>query len=105
MPTLIYSLMMQNNNTILILFSPLFDKRLRQLPGNIIAAFNATIDLFLDSQHHVLLRRRFLKEKYAGLKSIDITDEYRAVLKEIKKESLHIIKFHIIGTHDQLYGK
>ena len=67
-------------------------------------AFAESLQLFLEYPDHEILRRHFLKEKYAGYESIDITDDYRAVFKKttIKKEIG--IRFHLIGTDHELYG-
>ncbi len=95
---------MQNKSKLRIEFSPLFDKKLKQLPSEIITAFDETLDLFWENPNHKSFRRHFLKEKYAGYQSIDVTDDYRAVFKETKTENMIIVKFHTIGTHDNLYG-
>ena len=96
---------MQNTSNLRIEFSTLFDKKLRQLPSEIIIAFQETHDLFLENPTDETLRRHFLKEKYTGYQSIDVTPNYRAMFKEIKTETQTIIKFYTIGTHEELYGK
>jgi addiction module RelE/StbE family toxin len=96
---------MLNNRKLLIEFSPLFEKRLHQLPSEIVIALKETIDLLVDHPHHERLRRHSLKQEYSGYESIDITDDYRAIFKEIKTGMQVVIKFRLIGTHPQLYGK
>jgi mRNA-degrading endonuclease YafQ of YafQ-DinJ toxin-antitoxin module len=96
---------MQNNTKPLIEFSPLFESKLKQLPSEVYVTFKETLDLFMDNPEHGHLRRHFLKEKYAGYESIDITDDYRAIFKQVKSDTQIIIRFHLIGTHLQLYGK
>lgn len=95
---------MQKEIKLHIEFSALFDKKLRCLSPEIIGAFNEALDLFLENPNHEHLRRHFLKEKYAGYQSIDITDDHRAVFKEARTKTQIIIKFYLIGTHDELYG-
>jgi addiction module RelE/StbE family toxin len=81
-------------------FSPLFNKKLIKAPTEIKLAFRQVLELFREHPHHEALRNHPLKEKYAGIRSIDITDDWRALYR---KESERII-FVDLGTHDQLYG-
>ncbi len=94
---------MQNASNLRIEFSPLFDRKLKTLPPEIIAAFDEMLDLFWENPNDEHLRRHFLKEKYAGYQSVDVTDDYRAVFKETKTENVTVIKFHTIGAHKDLY--
>ena len=95
---------MQKINNLRVEFSSLFDRKLRRLPKEIIASFQEALDLFLENPNHERLRRHFLKERFTGYQSIDVTDNYRAVFKEAKTDNVVIIKFHTIGTHKDLYG-
>jgi mRNA-degrading endonuclease YafQ of YafQ-DinJ toxin-antitoxin module len=45
-----------------------------------------------------------LKEPYEGLRSIDITNDYRAIYEEVPSGTETIAYFSLIGTHDELYG-
>jgi len=96
---------MQHRINLRIEFSPLFDKKLRTLPKDIIIAFKSTLEVLRETPNNSSLRRHFLKEKYAGYQSVDVTEDYRVIFREENRESLVIIKFHIIGTHEELYGK
>ena len=98
---------MQNEDKIEIRieFSPLFNRKLKQLPRKIITAFDETLEIFWEDLNHKRLRRHFLKEKFAGYESIDVTDDYRAIFKEEKTKNSIVIKFHLIGTHKDLYIK
>lgn len=44
-----------------------------------------------------------LKREYQGYRSIDITEDYRALYKEVQQEDERIAYFVLLGTHDQLY--
>ncbi len=94
---------MPNVISLRIEFSSLFERKLRQLPTEIIISFKETLELLLENPNHERLRRHFLKEKFSGYQSIDVTDDYRAVFREEKTENMIIIKFHTIGTHKDLY--
>jgi addiction module RelE/StbE family toxin len=90
--------------TLRIEFSDLFKKRLKTAPRHIIAAFVEAIHLFRENPNHPVLRNHPLTEKYAGYKSIDVTDDWRALFRESESCEDIIIKFHTIGTHEYLYG-
>lgn len=94
---------MQDEIQIRIEFSPLFNRKLKQLPRKIIAAFDETLELFWEDLNHKHLRRHFLGGKFSGYESIDVTEDYRAVFMEEKIKNGTIIKFHVIGTHKDLY--
>jgi addiction module RelE/StbE family toxin len=90
--------------TLRIEFSELFKKRLKTVPGHIVSAFAETIHLFRENPNHPSLRNHPLTEKYAGYRSIDVTEDWRAVFRETESNKQKIIKFQTIGTHEYLYG-
>jgi addiction module RelE/StbE family toxin len=73
-------------------------------PLEIKEAFRETLALFLEDPHHPFLRNHPLKEQFAGYRSIDVTDDWRAVFKESSTGDRVVITFHLIGTHKELYG-
>lgn len=81
-----------------------FDKQLRNAPDEIKAAFFDTLDLFLENPNHPHLRNHELREKFAGYRSIDVTEDWRAVFKEEQSGEQKTIKFHLLGTHKDLYA-
>jgi addiction module RelE/StbE family toxin len=87
-------------NDPLIEFTPLFNKQRKAAPLEIKEAFRETLELFLENPHHEALRNHPLTGQYAGFRSIDVTDDWRALYRQ---ESGRVI-FVDIGTHDQLYG-
>lgn len=96
---------MKDENTPLIKYSNLFNKQRKALPLEIKIAFRDARELFLDNPSHSALRNHPLREKFAGYRSIDVTEDYRVLFKEIKAEKQIVIKFYTIGTHEELYGK
>jgi addiction module RelE/StbE family toxin len=68
------------------------------------AAFAQTVDLFLADPQHPLLRNHALQEKLAGFRSINVTEDVRAIFKENKSGTRRVFTFHMLGTHEQLYG-
>src|SRR3954465_9071875 len=94
----------KNKNTSDITFLDPFDKQLKNAPAEKQNAFVDTLELFLEDPHHPQLRNHELREKCAGLRSIDVTGDWRAVFKEIQSGKQKVVKFYVIGTHKQLYG-
>lgn len=83
-----------------IQYDPQFIKQLKKSPRNIQVAFRNRLDLFINNKYHPLLRNHQLKGLYHECRSISITGDWRAILKEIDDE---IILFIDLGTHSQLY--
>ena len=68
------------------------------------AAFAQTVDLFWADPQNPFLRNHALQDKFAGYRSIDVTEDWRAVFKETKSGARTVITFHLLGTHEELYG-
>ena len=81
-------------------FTKEFIKQFRKLPNKGQQQFYDRLELFLNDQQHLLLRRHVLKGKYAGYHSIDISGDLRAVFRY---QSGNSVMFSLIGTHSQLY--
>lgn len=96
---------MKDKNAPLIRYSNLVNKKRKALPLEIKIAFREVRELFLENPHHLTLRNHPLREKFAGHRSIDVSEDYRSLFKEIKKQKRVVIKFYTIGTHEKLYGK
>jgi len=45
-----------------------------------------------------------LHEEWEGFRSIDITNDYRAVYEEVQEGEEINAYFVALGTHDELYG-
>ena len=81
-------------------FSPIFNKKLAKAPTEIKLAVRQALELFRENPHHEALRNYLLTERYAGFRSIDVTDDWRALYREEKER----IMFADLGTHEELYG-
>ena len=86
-------------------YSKLFNKQYKIIPLEIKIAFQETLELFLDNHNHPILRNHALKEKLQGYKSINVTEDYRAIYKIKLEGKKAVITFYLIGTHEELYGK
>jgi addiction module RelE/StbE family toxin len=85
-------------------YTPLFTKQRKAVSVEIKEAFLETLRLYLVAPHHPTLRNHPLRGKYAGLRSIDVTEDYRALFREIQTGEQTIIVFHLLGTHEELYS-
>jgi addiction module RelE/StbE family toxin len=92
--------MTDNKQNKRIEFSPIFDKQIAAAPTEIKLAFREAYDLFAENPTHPSLRNHLLMGKYAGFRSIDVTEDWRAVYREEPERFL----FMEVGTHSQLYG-
>lgn len=81
-----------------------FRKQYSKADKKIKTAFAQTLEIFLEDPGHPMLRNHALKEKLAGYRSIDVTEDYRAVFREFHSGERKVITFHMIGTHKDLYG-
>ena len=98
--------MTQRRDSSRIEFSKLFSKQLKKTPREIKIAFREALSLFLEDFNNPHLRNHSLTRKYAGHKSIDVTEDWRAIFVEIYDGSRGTtIRFKFIGTHSQLYKR
>lgn len=95
---------MKDESSPFIKYTPLFSKQRKAAPLEIKTAFREALELFLDNPNHPSLRDHALREKFTGYRSIDITSDWRALFKVNKSKTQTVITFHILGTHEQLYG-
>ena len=81
-----------------------FLDKLKAVDVRIRKSFNERIELFKQNPNHPYLNNHALKEPYEGLRSIDITNDYRAIFEEMLAGSETMAYFSLLGTHDELYG-
>lgn len=89
----------------IIRYSPVFFKTLKKLDVRIRKSFKEQILLFSKSPNDPQLNNHPLKREYQGLRSIDITADWRAIYEEKHEGEEETAYFVLIGTHKQLYGK
>ena len=93
---------MKNNPR--IEFTNSFNTQRKNAPLEIKEAFLETLALFLEEPNNPFLRNHALRGKLAGYRSLDVTNDWRAIFKETQVGELRVIKFFAIGTHKNLYG-
>ncbi len=84
-------------------YSDRFITQLTAAPDTVKAAFRDTIILFVTDPRHESLRKHALRGSLTGYRSIDITEDWRAVFREKQAGERNITYFYKIGTHRQLY--
>src|SRR5436309_7503402 len=60
--------------------------------------------IFSKNPHDLGLRNHELHEEWEGYRSIDITNDYRAIYKEVREGEEINAYFIELGTHEELYG-
>lgn len=90
--------MIQN---IKIEYTKKFEKQYSKLSPKIREQFKERQRLWLNDPYNPQLRLHMLTGEYAGLYSINITGDIRALYQKV--DNTYVI-FGFIGTHSQLYG-
>lgn len=80
-----------------------FTKKLKKQSVLIRKNFKERIIIFSRDPDYPKLNNHPLREKWEGYRSIDITDDWRAIYKEIRVGGEIIAYFVAIGTHEELY--
>jgi addiction module RelE/StbE family toxin len=91
-------------NDLDVKFTPFFDKQRKAAPLEIKEAFLETVLLLVEDEYHPALRNHPLKGKFAGYRSINVTEDWRALFKESLSGKKKFVTFHLLGTHKELYG-
>jgi len=89
----------------IIKYSPAFLRTLKKADVRIRKSFKEKILIFSRNPHDLELDNHSLKKPYQGLRSIDITADWRAIYEEKTGGEEVVVYFIILGTHDELYGK
>lgn len=86
-------------------YDPAFLRQLKKLDVRIHKSFKEKIAIFITDPFNPTLDNHALRKKYEGYRSIDITNDYRALYQE-KLEGDELVAFFVaIGTHEELYGR
>lgn len=85
-------------------FSPDFYRQYKKANVRIRNSVDERVAIFIKNPHDLILNNHSLREPYQGLRSIDITSNWRAIYKEIQEEGEASAYFVLLGTHE-LYEK
>lgn len=86
-----------------VVYDPAFLKKLKKVDVRIQKSVKERTLLFSKNPNNPQLNNHFLRHKYKGYKSIDITADYRAIYKQIVIGDEMVAYFILLGTHKQLY--
>jgi len=89
------------NQPVKIKYSKKFYKQFAKLTPKLREQFKTRQRLWLNDPYNTQLHLHMLTGEYAGLYSINITGDIRALYEKI--DDTYVI-FGFIGTHSQLYG-
>ena len=87
-----------------IQYNPGFLDKLKSVNVRVRKSFHEKINLFRKDPSNARLRNHALEGVYIGFKSIDITNDYRAIYEEVAIGEETIAYFTLLGTHKELYG-
>ncbi len=85
-------------------YDPEFLKKLKKLNVRIRKSFKERIILFAHDPQNSQLNNHSLTREHANFRSIDITNDYRALYTEKGEGDEIVAYFEEIGTHKELYG-
>lgn len=87
----------------IIKYDPDFIASLKRQNVRIRSSFKKKILLFSKDPLYPQLHNHPLREEWAGYRSIDITNNFRAIYSEKVEGENEVAYFIAIGTHEQLY--
>lgn len=83
-------------------YSKKFIKEFKKSPDNIKDFFKKKLGIFIKNKNDIILNNHCLSGKLKKYRSINITGDWRAIFREIKKEN--VVYFIAIGSHSKLYN-
>ncbi|VVB91010.1 Bacterial toxin of type II toxin-antitoxin system, YafQ [uncultured archaeon] len=85
-------------------YDPALLKKLKKLNVRTRNRFFERIKIFEKNHQEPILNNHALKRDYEGYRSIDITNDYRAIYEEVASgEDEPVAYFIAIGTHKELF--
>ena len=87
----------------IVKYSPSFLKISKKVDVRIRKSLKEKITIFYHNQNYSLLNNHTLKDEYRGCRSIDITNDWRAIYKEVRIGKEAVAYFIFLGTHKELY--
>jgi len=85
-------------------YDPAFLKKLKKLDVRVRNSFRERIALFARDPQNPQLNNHYLTREYSNFRSINITNDYRALYTEKGEGDENVAYFEEIGTHKELYG-
>lgn len=88
----------------IIKYSPSFFEKLKKVDVRIRKSVKKKMLLFSKNPNDPSLHNHMLRDKWQGYRSINITNDVRALYKEVQIGEDVVAYFVIVGTHKELYG-
>lgn len=88
-----------------IQYDPDFLQKFKKVNVRIRRAFEKQLAIFIENPFDPQLNNHKLREPYLGLRSIDVTADWRAFYEEFLEDKEEIAYFSTLGTHDEFYKK
>ncbi len=79
-------------------------RKLKKHDVRIRKSFKEKILIFQKNPNEPQFNNHKLRDPYEGLRSIDITNDYRAIYEEMTIGEETVAYFSLLGTHEDLYG-
>ncbi len=89
----------------IIKYDPAFLQALKKANVRIRTQVKERLLLFSKTPYNLQLNNHALQREWQGYRSIDITNDWRAIYEEIQEGRETIAYFVALGTHEQLYSK
>lgn len=84
-------------------YDPGFIRQVKKLDIRIRKNLKEKVAIFIRDPFNPQLDNHGLREKYIGYRSIDITNDYRALYQEKIEGGELVAFFSTVGTHEELY--
>jgi len=85
-------------------FAPEFLTKLPKLNVRVRNAFKVQLVIFSHNHNTPQLNNHPLRDPYLGFNSINVTNDYRAIYREMVIQEEPVAYFVDIDTHEALYG-
>lgn len=87
-----------------VFYDPTFYEKLKKINVRIRKSVKERMLLFSKNPIDPSLHNHALRDEWQGYRSINITNDVRAIYKEVQVREDIIAYFAIFGTHKELYG-
>lgn len=80
-----------------------FEKSFRKLSPKLQSKTSEVLKIFVADKYDLSLNNHALKWEFIGLRSINLTWDYRIIFQETKDWIIEIIELIDVNTHSELY--
>ena len=88
----------------IVRYSPGLLSQLKKVNVRIRKRFKERIVIFIKDPFNPHLNNHILRDEWEGYRSIELTNDWRAIYEELKEGEDTIGYFVAVGTHKDLYG-